>query len=203
MELHKKIKENRIQEICDKYIGKSVKGNKPISEKDVASLSCAELVVLYYNTEWLIERSNGDSVDTGLENQILLMDLIKERVKTSTLYVIHTDATNLPFLTENKSILVYTEKRFADMVACSLTMLRLHRMSLYLYLKVLKMKCGFLFLRDVRLSSQKKTNRRIAVTYHICYRLISLISVCFPVQTEVIRNPPCRARKQSTVLLRI
>lgn len=119
MELHKKIKENRIQEICDKYIGKSVKGNKPISEKDVASLSCAELVVLYYNTEWLIERTNGDSVDTGLENQILLMDLIKERVKTSTLYVIHTDATNLPFLTENKSILVYTEKRFADMVACS------------------------------------------------------------------------------------
>ena len=119
MELHKKIKETRIQEICDKYIGKSVKDNKPISEKDVANLSCAELVVLYYNTEWLIERSNGDSVNTGLENQILLMDLIKERVNENTLYVIHTDATNLPFLTENKSILVYTEKRFADMVACS------------------------------------------------------------------------------------
>lgn len=119
MELHKKIKETRIQEICDKYIGKSVKDNKPISEKDVADLSCAELVVLYYNTEWLIERSNGDSVNTGLENQILLMDLIKERVNENTLYVIHTDATNLPFLTENKSILVYTEKRFADMVACS------------------------------------------------------------------------------------
>lgn len=119
MELHKKIKETRIQEICDKYIGKSVKDNKPISEKDVTSLSCAELVVLYYNTEWLIERSNGDSVDAGLENQILLMDLIKERVRTSTLYVIYTDATNLPFLTENKSILVYTEKHFADMVACS------------------------------------------------------------------------------------
>lgn len=118
MELHKKIKETRIQEICDKYIGKSVKDNKPISEKDVANLSCAELVVLYYNTEWLIERSNGDSVNTGLENQILLMDLIKERVNENTLYVIHTDATNLPFLTENKSILVYTEKRFADMVAC-------------------------------------------------------------------------------------
>ena len=119
MELHKKIKENRIQEICDKYIGKSIEDNKPISEKDVATLSCAELVVLYYNTEWIIERSNGADVDTGLENQILLMDLIKERVKTSTLYVIYTDATNLPFLTENKSILVYTEKRFADMVACS------------------------------------------------------------------------------------
>lgn len=119
MELHKKIKETRIQEICDKYIGESVKDNKPISKKDVASLSCAELVVLYYNTEWLIERSNGDGINTGLENQILLMDLIKERVKESTLYVIYTDATNMPFLTENKSILVYTEKRFADIVACS------------------------------------------------------------------------------------
>ena len=119
MELHKKIQETRIQEICDKYIGDSIKKNKPIKRTDVASLSCSELIALYYNTEWFIERSNDNGVETGLENQIVLMDLIKERVNVSTLYVIHTDATNLPFLTENKSILAYTEKRFADTVACS------------------------------------------------------------------------------------
>jgi len=119
MELHKKIKDTRIKEICDKYVGESVKNNKPISAEDVAALSCAELIVLYYNTEWLIERSNDDGMETGLENQITLMELIKKRVSESVLYVIHTDATNLPFLSENKSILVYTEKRFADMIACS------------------------------------------------------------------------------------
>ena len=108
---------DRNNEICDKFIAKGIAefSNNSFNENTLDELTFDEFCHIYSTIGWFV-----DKIAPGLkENAVLYKQFLRKKLllKLSTfpIYTIYTTVNNLPFVAQDGSLLLYSNKKMAEM----------------------------------------------------------------------------------------
>ena len=115
------IESGRNQEICNKFVGKGIINykNNSFDEAALSELTFDELCLIYNEISQFVEKNASHLIhvkESAALYKKFLRKRILERLSTFPVYTVNAKATALPYVENDSSFLLYTNKKLAEAV---------------------------------------------------------------------------------------
>ena len=118
--MKERIEKEKVSEICNDYIikGLAAYASGVFEEKALDALSFGELCMVYNNIGWFVEKMAVNLVvkSDATKYKKYIRSYIFRRLSAMNTYVIYADVTNLPYVSNDGGLRLYTEKEAAEEV---------------------------------------------------------------------------------------
>lgn len=106
----------RNSEICDRFIAKGIieYSNNAFDENTLNELSFDELCHIYSTIGWFVEKIAPNLKGNATSYKKFLRKKLLSKLSTFPVYTIYATVNNLPFVTRDGSLLLYSDKKMAE-----------------------------------------------------------------------------------------
>ncbi len=107
---------DRNNEICDKFIAQGIEDylNNTFDENTLNELNFDEFCHIYNTIGWFVENIAPNMKEKAASYKKFLRKKLLSRLSTFPVYTIYTTVTNLPFVAKDGSLLIYSDKKMAE-----------------------------------------------------------------------------------------
>lgn len=111
------INDDRNQIICDKFIAKGIVEfeNGSFDENTLDELTFDEFCHIYSTIGWFVEKAAPNLKESAISYKIFLRKKLLKRLSAFPVYTINAKVTGLPYVKQDSSLLLYTNKKIAEL----------------------------------------------------------------------------------------
>ena len=111
------INNDRNKEICDKFVAKGIVEfeNGAFDENTLNELTFDEFCHIYSVIGWFVEKVALNLKESAISYKIFLRKKLLKRLSAFPIYTINAKVTALPYVGQDSSLLLYTNKKVAEL----------------------------------------------------------------------------------------